>query len=92
MRNLHEAVCKINQDKLTTRIVSYIFIPLQLSAKAVHEPLERHVMFMEDPFSLSIGVRHVYTAAEFSTCPVTVILDDGMKGGGPQSTEMVTTV
>ena len=42
---------------------------------------------MEDPFSLSIGVKHVYTAVEFSVRPVAVIFDDCMKGGGPQSTE-----
>ena len=58
-----------------------------MSDNAVHEPLPRHVTFMEDPFSLLIGVRHVYTAVEFSVRPVTVVLDDGMKGGGPQSTE-----
>ena len=58
-----------------------------MSENAVHEPLERHVTFMEDPFSLSIGVKHVYTAVEFSVRPVAVIFDDCMKGGGPQSTE-----
>ena len=67
---------------------SSLFTPAQVSENAVQDPLEGHVMLTADPFSLSCGVRHIYTTTEFSTCPLTVILDDGMKGGGPQSTEI----